>query len=238
MKVSRTRYLTLVAIFSAISFGLMYLDFAIPMLIPSFVKMDFSELPALIASFALGPTAGVIVCLIKNLIHLTVTTTSGVGELANFLIGAALVFPAGMIYKYHHNKKYAIIACFAGAIIMGLASYPINLWVTYPFYYNFMPKEVILNMYKDLLPWVDSIELSLLIFNLPFTAFKGLAVAIITVLVYKPLSPIIHGYGRFAIGKEKKVAAPEEIKDQPTEAPVEPTKDTPKVDDVNAGDSL
>nr|MCR4874656.1 ECF transporter S component [Clostridia bacterium] len=118
MKVSRTRYLTLVAIFSAISFGLMFLDFAIPAVIPSFVKMDFSELPALIASFALGPSAGVLVCLIKNLIHLSITTTSGVGELANFLIGAALVFPAGMIYKYHKNKKFAIIACFAGAIIM------------------------------------------------------------------------------------------------------------------------
>ena len=106
MKVSKSRYLTLVAIFSAISFGLMFLDFAIPAVIPSFVKMDFSELPALIASFALGPTAGVLVCFIKNLIHLSITTTSGVGELANFLIGAALVFPAGMIYKYHHNRKF------------------------------------------------------------------------------------------------------------------------------------
>ena len=228
MKVSRSRYIALVAIFSAISFVLMLLDFAIPALIPNFVKMDFSELPALIASFALGPMAGVLVCFIKNLIHLTVTSTAGVGELANFIIGAALVFPAGMIYKYHHNKKFAIIACFAGAIIMGLASYPINLWVTYPFYYNFMPKEVILNMYKDLLPWVDSIELSLLIFNLPFTAFKGLAVAIITVLVYKPLSPIIHGYGRFAIGKEKKVAAPEELPDQTSE--VENAAETQPVD--------
>ena len=235
MKVSKTRYLTLVAIFSAISFGLMYLDFAIPMLIPSFVKMDFSELPALIASFALGPSAGVLVCLIKNLFHLIVTTTSGVGELANFLIGAALVFPAGMIYKYHHNKKYAVIACFAGAIIMGVASYPINLWVTYPFYYNFLPKEVILNMYQAILPWVNSIELSLLVFNLPFTAFKGLAVAIITVLVYKPLSPIIHGYGKFAIGKEKKaVLVPDEPETKLVEVdqnePVEviPTSENPQ----------
>ena len=237
MKVSKTRYLTLVAIFSAISFGLMYLDFAIPMLIPSFVKMDFSELPALIASFALGPSAGVLVCLIKNLFHLIVTTTSGVGELANFLIGAALVFPAGMIYKYHHNKKFAVIACFAGAIFMGLASYPINLWITYPFYYNFMPKEVILNMYKAILPWVNSIELSLLVFNLPFTAFKGLAVAIITVLVYKPLSPIIHGYGKFAI-KKKTVPAPNGIVSQPTEVPAEQTEDTPNVEDLNTGDNL
>ncbi len=232
MKVSRSRYLTLVAIFSAISFGLMFLDFAIPAVIPSFVKMDFSELPALIASFALGPAAGVIVCLIKNLIHLSITTTSGVGELANFLIGAALVFPAGMIYKYHHNRKFAIIACFAGAIIMGLASYPINLWITYPFYYNFMPKEAIIGAYKAILESVDSIEMSLLIFNLPFTMVKGLAVALITVLVYKPLSPIIHGYGKFAI---KKFDKPQEEAVIPVEEAVAPqetveasTEETPK----------
>ena len=226
MKVSKSRYLTLVAIFSAISFGLMFLDFAIPAVIPSFVKMDFSELPALIASFALGPTAGVLVCFIKNLIHLSITTTSGVGELANFLIGAALVFPAGMIYKYHHNRKFAIIACFAGAIIMGLASYPINLWITYPFYYNFMPKEVILGMYQAILSWVDSIELSLLVFNLPFTMVKGLAVALITVLVYKPLSPIIHGYGKFAIKKFDKPQVEDVAPVETQEAPLQ--DETPK----------
>ena len=226
MKVSKSRYLTLVAIFSAISFGLMFLDFAIPAVIPSFVKMDFSELPALIASFALGPTAGVLVCFIKNLIHLSITTTSGVGELANFLIGAALVFPAGMIYKYHHNRKFAIIACFAGAIIMGLVSYPINLWITYPFYYNFMPKEVILGMYQAILSWVDSIELSLLVFNLPFTMVKGLAVALITVLVYKPLSPIIHGYGKFAIKKFDKPQVEDVAPVETQEAPLQ--DETPK----------
>lgn len=232
MKVSRSRYLTLVAIFSAISFGLMFLDFSIPAVIPSFVKMDFSELPALIASFALGPAAGVIVCLIKNLIHLSITTTSGVGELANFLIGAALVFPAGMIYKYHHNKKFAIIACFAGAVIMGLASYPINLWITYPFYYNFMPKEAIIGAYKAILESVDSIEMSLLIFNLPFTMVKGLAVAIMTVLVYKPLSPIIHGYGKFAIKKfdkpQEEAVAPVEEAVAPQETVEASTEETPK----------
>ena len=223
MKVSRSRYIALVAIFSAISFVLMLLDFAIPALIPNFVKMDFSELPALIASFALGPMAGVLVCFIKNLIHLTVTSTAGVGELANFIIGAALVFPAGMIYKYHKNKKYAIIACLVGAVVMGLASYPLNLWVTYPFYYSafHFPKEAIIKMYHDILPAVNSIELALLVFNVPFTMLKGLLVAIMTILIYKPLSPIIHGYGKYAIGKEKlqqlqNSEEPQEVKTEET----------------------
>jgi hypothetical protein len=108
---------------------------------------------------------------------------------------------------------------------MGLASYPINLWITYPFYYNFLPKEAIISMYQAILGWVDSIELSLLVFNLPFTIVKGLAVAIITVLIYKPLSPIIHGYGKFAIKKK----APEFEEAEPSETNEE-IKDT--VEDV------
>ena len=180
----------------------MYLDFAIPHIIPNFVKMDFSELPALLASFALGPVAGVLVCLVKNLFHLIGTTTGGVGELANFLIGACFVFTAGMIYKYKKTRLGAVIAAIVGSILMGLTSYPINLFITYPFYYNFLPKEVIISMYQVLLPSVDSIEKSLIIFNTPFTILKGLLNAILTFLIYKPLSPIIKGYNKVDNKKE------------------------------------
>ena len=202
MKVSRTRYISCVAILSSISTVLMYLDFAIPKIIPNFVKMDFSELPALLASFALGPVAGVLVCLVKNLFHLIGTTTGGVGELANFLIGACFVFTAGMIYKYKKTRLGAVIAAIVGSILMGLTSYPINLFITYPFYYNFLPKEVIISMYQVLLPSVDSIEKSLIIFNTPFTILKGLLNAILTFFIYKPLSPIIKGYNKVDNKKE------------------------------------
>lgn len=234
MKVSRTRYLTLVAIFSAVSFGLMFLEFAIPSIVPSFIKMDFSELPALIASFALGPGAGVLVCFFKNLLHMAVSKTAFVGELANFLIGVPYVFTAGMIYKYRHNKKFAIIACVAGAIVMGLMSYPINLWIIYPLYFKVWPKEVILNLYHDIAPWIDSIELSLLVFNVPFTAVKGLLVSLITIFVYKPLSPIIHGYGKFAIKSKKPI--PEEVNSEPLTHVQEPTANVEEKPEENPQD--
>ena len=83
--------LAVTAMLSAVAFMLMFLDFTIPFLIPSFVQMDFSELPALLASFSLGPVYGVMVCLVKNLIHLTITSTGGAGELCNFLLGACFV---------------------------------------------------------------------------------------------------------------------------------------------------
>ena len=92
------RKLTVTAIMSAIAFILMMLEFATP-ITPGFLKFDFSDLPALISAFALGPFWGVATELLKNLLHLPFTGTSGVGELANFFVGAAMVLPAGLIYR-------------------------------------------------------------------------------------------------------------------------------------------
>ena len=188
-----TRYLAVTGMLSAIAFILMYLDFSIPMLIPGFIKMDFSELPALIGAFAYGPSCGILVCLVKNLLHLTVTTTGGVGEFANFMLGAIFVGTAGFIYKYKKTKKNAIIASVVGAVLMGIAAFPVNLFITYPFYYNFMEKEVVLAAYQAILPAMKSIEQCLICFNVPFTIVKGLVSVIITLLVYKHLSPILKG---------------------------------------------
>lgn len=98
------RKMTVTAILAAVSTVLMFLSFNVPFM-PSFIKMDFSELPALIAAFAYGPLSGVIVCLIKNLINLLSTQTGGVGELSNFILGCAFVLPAGLIYKHKKTKK-------------------------------------------------------------------------------------------------------------------------------------
>ena len=186
------RYITMTGMLSAIGFILMYFEISVPFM-PSFIKMDLSELPALIGSFAFGPICGIFICLIKNVLHLTVSNTAFVGELANFLMGTVFVGTAGLIYKHKKTKKTATIAALTGAILMGAISIPINYFVTYPFYYNFMPKEVILTAYQGIIPSMKSILQCLICFNFPFTAFKGLISVIITLLVYKHLSPIIKG---------------------------------------------
>ncbi len=188
------RKMTVTAMLSAIAFVLMFLDTAVPIM-PSFIKLDLSELPALIATFALGPVWGVIVCLIKNLLHLLMTTTGGVGELSNFILGAAFVLPAGLIYHHKKTKKNAIIGALVGAVIMGAISFPSNYFIVYPVYYNFMPKEVIVAAYQALVPFanIDSIAKCLLLFNVPFTFVKGLISAIITILIYQPLRPLLKG---------------------------------------------
>ncbi|MBR4708092.1 MAG: ECF transporter S component [Pseudobutyrivibrio sp.] len=188
------RNMTVTAMLSAVAFVLMFLDTAVPFM-PSFIKLDLSELPALMAGFALGPVWGVVVCFIKNVLHLTISQTGGIGELSNFILGASFVLPAALIYARKKTKTNAIIGAIVGALIMGIISFPSNLFVVYPFYYNFMPKEVIIEAYQALVPFakISSIEQCLLFFNVPFTFVKGMLSAIITILIYQPLRPLLKG---------------------------------------------
>ena len=182
-----------VAIMGAIGFILMVLEFPMPFLIPPFIKFDFSELPAIITAFALGPIQGIIVCLIKNLLHLFVTTSAGVGELSNFILGAIFVGTAGIIYRYKKTRSGALIGSIVGALLMAVISVVSNYFVVYPAYVTLygMPMEAIIGMYKALLPASDTLLKSLLIFNLPFTFAKGMIDALICFVVYKKLSPIL-----------------------------------------------
>ena len=176
---------------AALATVLQYLDFPIPFLMPPFVKFDLSDLPALIGSFAYGPLAGVLIEFIKNLIHCAVSKSATVGELSNFILGASLTLTAGLIYKHNKTKKTALIGGIIGALVMGIISVPSNYWIVYPFYYNFMPEEVVLEAYQKIVPSVTSVLQCLFIFNLPFTIVKGLVCALIAMPIYKPLTKVL-----------------------------------------------
>ena len=197
MKKDTTHNLTVAAMLSAVAFILMFIEFPIPMLIPAFIKMDFSDLPALLGAFALGPVYGVIISFMKNLLHIVIkgTSTACVGELSNFILGAIFSAVAGYLYKHHKSRKTAIIGAVAGAVAMGVLSVPSNYFVVYPAYVQFyhMPLEAILGMYQAILPSADSLIKCLILFNLPFTLVKGLLDAVLCMLIYKPLSPILQG---------------------------------------------
>lgn len=193
-----THNLVVAAMLSAVAFILFFIEFPIPALIPEFVKMDFSDLPALLGAFALGPVYGVVISFMKNLLHIVVkgTSTACVGELCNFMLGAAFSFSAGLIYKKHKSRKGALIGALVGAAIMALISVPSNFFITYPAYVKFygMPLEVIIGMYQAILPSADSLLKCLVIFNMPFTFVKGILDVALCFLIYKPLSPILHGH--------------------------------------------
>ena len=190
----RVRVITVTGVLSAVAFLLQLIEIPLPMLMPTFSKFDFSDLPALIGSFALGPVCGIVIELIKNVLHALLATGSfGVGELSNFVLGAVFVGVAGCIYRRSRSKKGALIASLTGAIVMAAISFPSNLFIVYPVYYQFMPEETILAAYQTILPGMKSVAQSLLVFNVPFTFVKGILDVAITCAVYKKISPILKG---------------------------------------------
>ena len=206
-KVITPRKLAMGGMLSAIAFVLMYLEIPIPIM-PSFVKFDFSDLPALIGAFALGPVWGVVIELIKNLLHLAVSQSMFIGELSNFILGGTFALVAGLIYGRKKTKKNAFFAGLIGAAVMGIVSIFANYFIVYPVYieaYFNGSLDTCLAMYNAIC-WevpdsgvgphlfeIKSLMQALLIFNLPFTFLKGMISVGISMLIYKPLSRFIKG---------------------------------------------
>ncbi len=190
-RLSRTNVLTKVAVLSSIAYVMMLLEFPLPFA-PGFLKMDFSDIPALVASFAIGPAAGVMVELLKNIIKFfTNTKTGGVGELGNFLVGASFVFTAGYFYKIKHEKKYAIIGCLAATVIMTIIAAAFNNFILIPFYAQIMPVDAIVAMGSAITNKIHDVP-SLVLYGItPFNIFKGLVISIVTILIYKKIRPLI-----------------------------------------------
>ena len=193
----KTRNLAVAGMLSALAFVLQYFEFPVPFM-PAFIKMDLSDLPGLIGAFALGPLYGVAICLIKNILHMAVSQSALVGEMCNFLLGAAFVLPAGIIYSRKKTKQRAIIGAVVGAVVMAAFSFPSNLFFTYPMYIRLygMSEEMIVGAYQAIVPAMKSLPQCLLVFNVPFTFIKAMLSVVITLLIYKPLSPILHGERR------------------------------------------
>lgn len=193
---SRTHKLTVTAMLSAVAFVLMFIEFPIPALIPAFVKLDISDLPELLAAFSLGPVYGVVVALLKNILFsiLHGTSSAYVGEVFNFIMGAVFAFSAGLVYKLHKSRRGALIGALIGAALMSVLSVPLNYFVVYPAYvvcYE-LPMEAILGMYQAIRPNVNGLLECLMVFNMPFTFFKGMLDVAVCFLIYKPLSPLLH----------------------------------------------
>lgn len=188
----KARKITVTALLAATATLLMFLNFSVPFM-PGFIKLDFSDLPALLASFALGPLSGVAVCFIKNLVNVMFTTTGGIGELSNFLLGVLFVVPAGLIYRRKKNRIGALIGSFLGAFSMAFVSIFTNYYIVYPVYTAFMPMETIIKLYHAINPYVTDLWTALIYMNFPFTLAKGILNVALAFLVYKRLSPILHG---------------------------------------------
>ena len=194
-KLFTVKHVVLMGMFGALGAVLMLFEFPLPFLAPSFYGLDLSEIPVLVGTFSMGPLAGVVIELVKILVKLILkpTSTGFVGEFANVCIGCALILPAGWIYKVNRTKKGAVIGMVTGTISMAIVGAVLNALVMIPFYSNFMPLDSIIAAGAAINPAVSNVWTFAFVCVAPFNLVKGGIVSLITSLVYKRISIIIHG---------------------------------------------
>ncbi|MCG8540821.1 MAG: ECF transporter S component [Clostridia bacterium] len=190
-QISSTSSLVKIAFLSTVAYIFMLMEFPIPFF-PPFLTIDLSDMPALIGAFALGPIAGIMIELIKNLLHLiTKTSTGGVGELSNFLVGAALVIPAGIIYAKNRKISGAILGMVLGTIVMAIVGALANYYIIIPFYSNIMPIDKIISLSASANGAIKDLKTLILYGVVPFNLLKGSIISILTILIYKKISPLL-----------------------------------------------
>ncbi len=184
-----------IAIMAAVAVVIMLVSFPLPSIAPSFYKLDFSEVAVLIGSFALGPLAGIAIEALKVLLNLVFngTNTAFIGEFANFLMGCALVVPAGFIYQKNRTRKGAVIGIVVGIISMVIAGDLLNYFLLIPAYVSIahFPLEAIIAAGTKIFPFINSTLSLVLVCVTLFNLVKGILVGIITALVYKRVSPLL-----------------------------------------------
>ena len=180
---SKIRMIASISMLSAIAAVLMLFEFPIVFIAPSFYKLDFSEVPVLI---------GVLLNLVMN-----GTLTFGVGELANFLIGCALVAPASIIYSVNKTRKGAVTGLVAGTAFMVVAGVLLNAFLLLPFYAQFMGgMDALIAVGTEMHASINSPISFALLLVAPFNLVKGILVSVITMLLYKRISRLIKGAAR------------------------------------------
>lgn len=190
----RVSWVAKTGILAAIATLLMFIEFPLP-LMPAFLKYDFSDIPALLAAFAMGPLTGVLVQFIKNAIHLTTSSSGFIGQLANFVMGSAFAGVAGLVYRYRRTKGGAFAGLAAGTLALTLAGTVTNYFFMIPFYITAMgfsmEKIIAVTNASGNTLVTDMWTLMLFVF-VPFNLFKGASISLITMLIYKRLSPLLH----------------------------------------------
>ena len=191
-----TREIATIAILAAVASILFMVE--IPIVL--FYKLDFSNLPALLAMFAMGPVAGTLTLFIKSLVGLLHSSSQGVGELADFLVGLAMILPAGMIYRRDKTRRGALLGMALGGVCATVVGVLSNVYLLIPFYgavYG-MPVEQIIGMGQALIPSIHTVWEFVLLITAPFNLLKWTVLSAAGWFLYKPLSPILHGRARGA----------------------------------------
>lgn len=164
-----------VSLLVGVAFILMFIELPIIPIFP-WLKMDISDVPALMGAFAFGPLTGILIEFLKVVMHflLTGSSTGGVGEVANFMIGVSFVAPAAFIYWRNKSKKTAILGMIVGLIAMEVVAIVANIYFLLPVYgMKMAPAEL-----------MEYVTIGLL----PFNTIKGVVLSVLTYMLYKKIS--------------------------------------------------
>ncbi len=194
-RILSTRKITMIGLFAALAMILHIFDFPVLFLAPGFYKLDFSEIPALVGTFAFGPVAGVMIEFCKILLKLVVkgTSTAFVGDLANFVIGCSLVLPASIIYMFRKTRRNAVVACLAGSVVMTVFGTAFNGVYLLPAFSRLfgMPMEAIIAAGAEINCNINNVTSFVCFAVAPINLIKSVAASAVTLVIYKPLSPIL-----------------------------------------------
>ena len=196
-----TQEITTISVLAAIAAILFFWPEITPIPVVPFYKLDFSNLPVLLGTFSMGPMAGTVILFVKSLLGLLHSNSQGVGELADFLIGLAMVLPTGLIYRGKKSRNGAIAGMAVGSLVAMFAAVLFNVYLLIPFFaamYH-MPIETIIGMGQKLIPSLDTLWKFVFYITAPFNLLKWVVISILGTLIYKPLSPILHS--GFRVGK-------------------------------------
>ena len=182
-----TRDLVTIGLFSALAYVLMLLESPGYL---GFLRIEFSDVPAILGGLGYGPAAGVFIELIKNLIKVLSTKTIGAGELSNFLVGSAFVIPLSIIYRKWKGKHKLLVGYVVSVISMCIAGMLVNYFITVQIYSNmFGGMEALIGfvggMTPGFLPTIDSMWKLIVIGITPFNVVKGTMMAVVSYYVFK-----------------------------------------------------
>lgn len=192
-----TAVIVKIGLLSALSFALMYLDeIFLPLtslIFPGFLKLDIADVPALVAGFAMGPVAGVLVALIRNIIYfMTKSSTAGVGSVANFVTAVSLILPATIIYRRSHTRKGALIGMLVGTVSMAVVMAITNYYIFIPLFAKVggYPLSAVVDMGAKVNPFIVDLRSFVIFATAPFNLLKGIVVSLITFSIYKHISRV------------------------------------------------
>lgn len=193
----KTSSLVKIGLLSAIALALMLLDFAIP-IFPAFLQLDISDVPVVVGTLAMGPLAGIMIELIKNILHaLIATTTMGIGEIANFIVGIAYIIPLGILYNKNKNTKNVVLGLISGTIIMTIVAGIFNYFILIPLYSTIVfnqPISAFVAMAAQVNGLITNFITMILLAIVPFNLLKGIIISVLGYYLYKMLKPIIYKF--------------------------------------------